>query len=396
MGFFRKLVGRPDQDDFAEIVTDLLTEHGETRSIHYNSADFSLRLGEGNQAIHFWLRNAFQDYLLAPRSIRKKILHHYMQARKHPEIPREYEKALPSLLPSVRTASYLSITALLCDSLGMNLPPAPSQAITDHLRVNLIYDLPESMSAVSDRDLSSWNRSFEEVLEAARDNLWKISNRKFQRIEEHTYKSTWNDNHDASRLFLHDLLWHLDVNGDHVAAIPNRDTLLVTGSEDLEGLQKLAELCEKLIEEPRFISAVPVTLQQKHWTKLQLDKNHPLAPRFKRLAVLEEARDYAEQKTLLEKKLRVSGKDLFVATYSVVQKEPSGEYQSYCVWSSGVPALLPKTEEVMFWKDQIVARVKWDTAYQLLENLMTPVEIQPIRYHVEGFPTAQELADLKY
>jgi hypothetical protein len=78
---------------------------------------------------------------------------------------------------------------------------------------------------------------FEHALERARDNLWRRSGGKFEKPVVGVYVSPWHDSYDSSRLFLYDLIWHLEVDGEHVAAVPTRHTLIVTGSEDYGGLE---------------------------------------------------------------------------------------------------------------------------------------------------------------
>jgi hypothetical protein len=52
---------------------------------------------------------------------------------------------------------------------------------------------------------------------------------------------------------------------------------------------------------------------------------------------------YQQQTGSLMKLYEQKGKDLFVAGYTLNQRE-SGGYESYSVWSKTVPALLPKTD----------------------------------------------------
>ena len=55
-----------------------------------------------------------------------------------------------------------------------------------------------------------------------------------------------------------------------------------------------------------------------------------------------------EQKEVLEEIYEETGEDIFVASYSAVQDSKSGIVRTYCVWSEGVEALLPRTDEVFF------------------------------------------------
>lgn len=45
-----------------------------------------------------------------------------------------------------------------------------------------------------------------------------------------------------------------------VAMIPNRQTILITGSDHLDGLDSMAEITLSATEKPRFISGIPIVL----------------------------------------------------------------------------------------------------------------------------------------
>src|SRR5436853_346163 len=49
---------------------------------------------------------------------------------------------------------------------------------------------------------------------------------------EGVYISATGDNYDASRLMMLDLVRKMPVRGDYIAMVPNRDTLVITGSDD--------------------------------------------------------------------------------------------------------------------------------------------------------------------
>jgi hypothetical protein len=57
------------------------------------------------------------------------------------------------------------------------------------------------------------------------------------------------------------LIRELEVKGDPVAMVPNRDTLLVTGWADEPGLARMAALAEDAAGHPRPVSGVSVRLE---------------------------------------------------------------------------------------------------------------------------------------
>ena len=68
------------------------------------------------------------------------------------------------------------------------------------------------------------------------------------------YMITAGGDYEASLLLL-DSIWSggtIDVQGDIVVAIPTRDLLLVTGSQNLEGLEKLKQVVKKAFSEGSY------------------------------------------------------------------------------------------------------------------------------------------------
>jgi hypothetical protein len=206
---------------------------------------------------------------------------------------------------------------------------------------------------------------------------------------------TWNDSYDSSKLFLYDLLWHLDVNGDHVAVAPNRETLIVTGSEDYAGLSVMAKGCEKAQEDPRPLSSIPVILQDKTWVTCQPEPGHPEYESFRRLHIVEQARDYAQQKDLLERWHKMTGDAVLVATYKAVADKDTGAYSTYCAWTKGIPILLPEVDEVAFVRGvKSLGSAPWERVREVAGDLMEPMDLYPKRFRVERFPSPEQLTAL--
>ncbi len=82
--------------------------------------------------------------------------------------------------------------------------------------------------------------------------------------------------------------------------VPHRDVFIVTVSEDVDGLAKMAELVESVTSDTRFMTAIPVRLQWDQWVAFRLPEGHPLHSRFEYLRYQSNTRDYDEQKTLLD------------------------------------------------------------------------------------------------
>ncbi len=396
MGVIKKLLGKPDHDDFARLMTDFLRESGEEREILYDRESFKLIIG-GEDKVHFWLGNAYTQYLAAPRKMRRAVLERFaiVPTANVEFVPASFEAASGGLLPRVRDLGYYAMTKLRFEVEGLDYIEPPFKPLAAHLAVGLAFDRPESIVEITKDALDKWERGFEDALEIARDNLWNLSGGKFEQIAPGVYLSPWQDNHDASRLYLYDLLWHLDVSGDTVAAIPNRDTLLVTGSQSAEGLRVMAAICEEVAQQSHPISVIPVVLREKQWQTFTLDADHAAFEVFNKLRIFEEARDYAEQKKWLEALNSKREEDIFVASYTVLQDKKSGALMTYSVWVEDILTLLPVTDEVVFMRDQkIVAKGKWERVLEVAGSLMSAVDLYPRRYRIDMFPDEQQLKEI--
>ncbi len=142
---------------------------------------------------------------------------------------------------------------------------------------------------------SRWGVAYEKALRDARANLLEISGEPFESPQPGLYVSPWRDNHDASRLLLTNRIRRLDVKGDHVAMVPNRDTLLVTGSADFAGLARMAEIATAAMDEPYWVSGLPVRLTDGGWARFMPDAEHPSFRDFKSLRTRSIGVDYGEQ-----------------------------------------------------------------------------------------------------
>jgi hypothetical protein len=204
-------------------------------------------------------------------------------------------------------------------------------------------------------------------------------------------------------MLLVDYIRHHEVAGDPVVMVPNRDTLLLTGAKDSAGLGKLIEMVEAACDHPRTLSGIAFHLTaEDEWVPFLPDPEHPEYKKYRLFQIKSIGSDYDDQKTALNELHDKTGKDIFVASYSAVEKKDTGEIRSYCLWSEGVVAFLPKTDYIYFFRPtgnqsgEIVAMASWTNAEAELGDRIKPVGIYPARYLVEGFPTQKEIADFGF
>ena len=112
----------------------------------------------------------------------------------------------------------------------------------------------KTCAIVTPKDLEEAKIERKDLRTIACENLKRL----LPKIERHgdrgSYIITAGGNYEASLLVL-DSIWtggQMDVKGDIVVAIPTRDLLLVTGSEDREGIAKVKQMVTKTYAEGTY------------------------------------------------------------------------------------------------------------------------------------------------
>lgn len=78
----------------------------------------------------------------------------------------------------------------------------------------------------------------------------------------------------------------------------------------------------------------------------------------------------------------------------------AGRIASYCMWSEGVDSLLPKTDQIFFFRPsapkdkQLAARGEWDHVRSIVGELMDPQDTYPERWRVREFPSEAMLEQI--
>jgi uncharacterized protein YtpQ (UPF0354 family) len=379
------------KDDFAKLMMDNICQTGEKGKIVYDSKEFHLR-GEGKNFAMF-LTNGYMEYCAAPLADRSRVIRHYVRNwfATAKEMPKDFEDVKPDLLPVVRSRAYFELNNL--DVAEQKRPEWPHEVLGEHFGIGLVYDLPESMRSISQGSLDAWNVSFYEALEAAMENLLSLE-AKFIGPDsgKGAYLSATGDNYDASRLLTKDAIRRFRVKGDHIAMIPNRENLIVVGSEDVKGLAGMAKLAAKAMKEPRSISGIALRLNGDDWVPWLPDVSHPSYRQFQELRLQSFGQDYAQQKEMLDKLYEKNGEDVFVANFSAI-KRPDGKVFSYATWTETTNSLLPKTDVLVLGRlGSEPQMVEWGKVVEVMGDLMEAVDIYPPRFRVREFPTERQLA----
>jgi hypothetical protein len=415
MGLLSRWFGPPTQESFAKLVERARRDAGDARACTFDADQFCLRFGgAGELQETIYLSNAYRDYCDAGRSERPEVLRAYaaMSAGRDPfaeEDALSFEAARPTLLPRVREASYWTAFDLntraqqAASPKPTDKPPLDNfvlRPLADGLVVEVVRDEPTQIVSAGRSLLDRWGVPFADVMAAARDNLWKLSNADWVQVRPGLFASPWRDTHDASRLALHGLIWQLPVRGRHVAAVPNRNVLLVTGDEDGDNLIAMAALVAQVLTEPRPMTGTAFRLDGTAWHPFLPPADSPAHWPLRLVAMESTARDYAEQAGLLDALHAATQQDVFVAKHSLRQR-PDQTLLTNTTWADGVGnALMPAADFVFFGGSVDGQRVAhgfapWDRVMTVAGHRTEPTDLYPPRWRVRSFPTPDELTAMQ-
>ena len=174
--------------------------------------------------------------------------------------------------------------------------------------------------------------------------------------------------------------------------VPNRDTLLITGSDDNVGLQMMIDLAAEHVGGAYPLSGLPLILQDGEWVDWMPPTTCPAYPKFRELASRFVGSLYSEQKRALEAAHQRGGLDIYVASLSGAER-PDGELVTFCTWGDGIDSLLPVADKVAFVRDQqgMIAFAEWDRVVEIAGHLMESTDFYPPRYRVRAFPDQESL-----
>ena len=395
MGWFDFLFGS-SRDRFASRLIAEMKRCGVQDTLRYNSEQFVVERSDGGLVN---LANIYHEYCHTPRAAREEVFRRFVRGclgMGNFELPVEFPDAQPDLLPVVRSRFYFESAMLQSQARGAKGLNVPHLVVGDHLALSLVYDLPQAMRSIGHEELEMWDTSFYQALEVARHNLEQLGNVSFANINNRCFASATGDNYDASRLILTELIRRLPVRGDYIAMVPNRDSLLITGADDPQGLGILCKLARESFQQPRPISTIALRLEGDDWQPWLPEPDSPLYGVFRELRLRTLAAEYADQAELLAAVQRAESAGALPATFHVVQDTTTQLFSSYCVWTEGVASLLPVTDMVTLVRDngRPVGTFDWRQLQKETGDLMAPQDVYPERWLVREFPAEAQLKPL--
>ncbi|TQV80498.1 DUF1444 family protein [Denitrobaculum tricleocarpae] len=244
------------EDAFAKLVLEEL--HSEVPDYEVRIAGrlhLTLKPPEG-EAFQVYLDNAYKLYQTSPE-LRSDIISSYMVAWLNPGHSEVADIDVSKVVPVIKDTGYIprlqqSVRASGADLSEWRVPA--HEPYNRELVVLFAEDTDRSIRYLSEQDLVEIGFEAENRLERAIENLRGLLPDIRLYGGNGTYGLGAGGDYEASILLLANV-WKSDkiaVNGELVVAVPARNTLAVTGSEDAEGLAALRRIIASTMQEEAY------------------------------------------------------------------------------------------------------------------------------------------------
>jgi len=190
--------------------------------------------------------NAYREYKLQQDSL-QEILDRYVSATSEIFYPKD-KIDINRIVPIIKPISYLEDVKEEAKAIGATKDiEGVYQKYNNELIIVYAEDTKNNIQYLARDDLKDLSINIDSLLTIAVKNLDKLLTSIKKKGNNGVYMLVAGGDYEASIILLNDILRkeHFDINGDLVITIPNRDMLLITGSNDKEGIQKIADLATK-------------------------------------------------------------------------------------------------------------------------------------------------------
>lgn len=315
---------------FARQVIDAVRAQGWAGRLDHDEGGFRLDLGTSDPVE---LEPLFAHWSNARGASRRAALDHAVSFVLEAGADPGWEACKDLVVPLVRAADRLNAC--------YGTPnPSASRPLQDGLAILLGVDRPHSLTIVTLDHLSTWERSFVEVLEVAMTNLRRREPLAFEREEGGFFVSAGDDYNDVSRLLVPETFAALELKGSPVAIPVTRDLLLVGGSEEPEALSAMAVYARMVLERHGpSVSHTPLVFADGAWQAYEAT-----GPAFRALAALQAANLYEREHPRLAERLERDGRSAAIAGLALL---PEGEgVASVALWTEP-ESLIPRADYVV-------------------------------------------------
>jgi hypothetical protein len=398
MGWHDWFRSTPSQDSLARDLLRLASQHGST-DWTYDPGRCVLRPTQGGGQID--VAGIHREYITTRSQQRPTLLEKYLPLLVDTEcgVPHAWEFAANGIHVAVRSRYTDMLHEIECRRTGKPFSASVRWTWIGDIDILLLYEFGIDMPVVTEDAAGRWGQSRDVLWHRALENLRALPLPNWEDLNDGVLRLFSECAHEETFPLVDKVMRSLPFNGTPVIAIPNPGVLLAADSNDPAALRNLIGRARDSLEKADWpLSGALLALTPSGWERFV----PPLAL-VRHCAALEEITlcgIYAKQKAALEKNFMACGEDVTVATLSLQARQDNPELlNSLCTWTEGTPALLPRTDLIVFVptpgepeSPNLIAR--WADVERICGHRLARTQEDPVRYFVNTFPDAGEQQEL--
>ena len=171
------------------------------------------------------------------------------------------ELDLSRLRPGVRSRAFLEIAPLMAVIQQGHFDDSykiPSRPLAGDLEWVLIWDTPQTMSAVNNGQLEGWGKDFDTLFEVARSNFAVEPIQEWGVMDKRVFMPASADDYLGSQVFLPGGLDALPFSEERVVFHPTRTSVVIASASDPDGIAMAAGMTRELAGSAGPASLSPV------------------------------------------------------------------------------------------------------------------------------------------
>jgi uncharacterized protein YtpQ (UPF0354 family) len=209
-----------------------------------SSLEIEFTTSNGEKATTY-LNNAYNEYLSSPNDI-DDIMERYSTALSVTNSTLNEDLGKERIFPVIKDIEYIrQITELMKRKEENGKFPFYYQKLNEVLYVLYAFDTPSSIRYMPKEDIEKLGVKEDSLLGLSKANLRKAIPSLQVQGDPSTFSMLIADGTYEASFLLFDDLWtkeQFPVQGDIVVYVPSRDLVLITGSKDSEGLEKVRSI----------------------------------------------------------------------------------------------------------------------------------------------------------
>jgi len=211
--------------------------------------DSTIESSYNKNTIRVSVDNAFKEYQSEPDSL-ETVLTRYLSVASEFYSPRE-KVSQDRIVPIIKPISYLEDIKDIANKMGGGKDvEGVYEKYNDQLIIAYAEDTKSSIRYLTHDDIKSLSINIDSLKSIATNNLDRLLTNIQGKGGNGVFMLTAGGDYEASVILLNNILTKesFPVNGDFVIAIPTRDVLLITGSNDPAGITKIKDAAKKTYE----------------------------------------------------------------------------------------------------------------------------------------------------